>query len=548
MHTLDFEICLLTFLFSINLLFYLFLLFKKVNIFYYYKKGALTSKPYAFKNRSWELKSFETIDVLDSLGSNIKIDVRGDTIMRILPRSNININEEWITDKTRFSYDGLKSQRLQSPLLKNTINNFIEISWEKAFKEFYKNLPQQNFNVIKGNLAPYFFLKNKANKAILSNRIYSILGKLIDIEVVTILKELFNKLGTCNIVLGNDSNINIDWRSNYIFNSNLVNLEASDAILLINFNPELDLPLLNNRLRKAYLEKFTKIAIIGECTNLTYPCLNLGNNAEISLIDLAKGKNNFCKILKKAQNPKILISATILNRADSQTVLFLLNYISKKLDIKLDFINLFASEVGIYELGINKTFSLNESNYFIYNIGYDEKKLLLKKNCYIVYQGHHGDIGAESANLIFPSSTFIEKTSSFMNLEGKTQLTKFIFFPPGQAREDWTILKALSDFLDKNLYVYTNKLSLPYFNIKDIRKRFYYISSNLNLVESKNVVNLFNCNNKITLQESHCLNILLNTNFLPIFNNFYFTNSITRASTIMGKCSNFIYKDKNLNF
>nr|NP_044753.1 NADH dehydrogenase subunit 11 [Reclinomonas americana]O21241.1 RecName: Full=NADH-ubiquinone oxidoreductase 75 kDa subunit; AltName: Full=Complex I-75kD; Short=CI-75kD; AltName: Full=NADH dehydrogenase subunit 11 [Reclinomonas americana]AAD11868.1 NADH dehydrogenase subunit 11 [Reclinomonas americana] len=491
--------------------------------------GALTSKPYAFTARSWELQSTESIDVSDAIGSNIRIDVRGSEIMRILPRLNEDVNEEWISDKARFCYDGLKRQRLNNPIIKEN-GQYKTVTWEKAFNFILKNLQE---------------IQN-------SNRIVGVVGNLMDVESILLFKELLNKLGSSKIYLESSTPIlqlnddekedqilnNADFRNNYISNTPLAKIEESDLCLLIGTNIRLEAPLLNTRIRKRYLQGNYSVYSVGPTNNLTYNTENLGNDIS-TLLEISEGRHPFCKKLMKSKKPLIIIGTHVLQRTDGTSIIELVKTLFKYTQIKTSNWNGFnilhtsASSVGALDLGIGSTKRYSEKisnskieKHFIYLLGADEIRIENSKEHFIVYQGHHGDYGANIADVILPGSAYTEKTATYVNVEGRVQNTKSAFYAPGNAREDWKIIRALSEVLNKKL---------PYDSFEDIHTRFMSIAPHLlkvNAIEK----------NKIVIENSLPFKGLIkNIGFKPLFNNFYLTNAICRSSQTMAKCSS-IYK------
>lgn len=489
--------------------------------------GALTSKPYAFTARSWELQSTESIDVSDAVGSNIRIDVRGSEIMRILPRLNEDINEEWISDKTRFLYDGLKRQRLSNPIIKEN-GTYKTVSWEKAF------------SFIRDNISKY------------SNKV-GVVGNLVDAESILLFKELFNSLNTDKIYLeANTPAItftkqdqeqslfsNLSNRSEYLFNTTISGVEDSDLCLLVGVNTRLEAPMINLRLRKRVLQGGYKIASIGPKANLTYNIEDLGNNIEV-LLDICDGKHPFSKKLAKARKPMIIIGTSVINRPDGSSIIKYINKIASFSKIKegdwngFNLLHSAASTVGALDIGVGqKRIIINSSidgkeitNSFVYLLGSDEVKIQNPEKHFIIYQGHHGDYGANIADVILPGSAYTEKTATYVNTEGRTQCTKSVFYAPGNAREDWKILRALSEVIGN---------TLPYNSIEDIKRKFEQVAphflkpgiiSNINKYDTTSTTNT-------TVNRSEIKQLPIK----PLIDNFYLTNSITRASQTMAKCS-----------
>lgn len=462
--------------------------------------GALTSKPYAFSARSWELKSTESIDVLDALGSNIRIDVRGSEIMRILPRLNEDINEEWISDKTRFSYDGLKRQRLSKPMIKKE-GAFKAVSWKEAF-EWIKHLIKS------------------------SKTFSSFSGPLVDVESLTVLRDFSYSLGTDHIYSTSHNILSADLRESYVFNTKLSNIEESDLCLLVGSNPRLESPMLNVRLRRGVLSQNMKVYTIGSPCDLTYPSVHLGNSLQI-LKSICEGRHYLCQKLLKAKRPSIIVGDIVLSYSKIRVYL---DTLCKYVDLKTstwngtNILHATSSSVGTADLGIvSSSLAKNMKFDFSYLVGVDEVQdlsIIRKNSKYIVYQGHHGDAGALVADVILPGSAYTEKESTYINTEGKSQKTKMAFYPPGDSRDDWKVIRALSEFVGINL---------PYSNAEELKERILQLNPHH-----------LTGNQEFDLSISSFKNIdnISGIKVLPqAIDNFYMTDSITRASQIMAKCS-----------
>lgn len=492
--------------------------------------GALTSKPYAFTARSWELQSTESVDVCDATGSNIRIDVRGSEIMRILPRLNEDVNEEWISDKTRFLYDGLKRQRLSSPIIKDN-GSYKTVSWEKAFSFIRENLSKHTNKV-------------------------GIVGNLADAESTLLLKDLFSSLQSDKVYLEAHTPFlsltnqdkeqemfnSTNSREQYLFNTTIAGIEESDLCILVGSNTRLEAPIVNLRLRKRFLQGGYKIASIGPKVNLTYNVEDLGINIE-ALLDICDGKHAFNKKLEKARKPIIIVGTSILQRPDAPSILKYIQKLTKVSKIKEDGWNGFnilhhaASTVGALDLGVGykriivdgdaQGGTVNSS--FIYMLGADEVRIQNPEKHFIVYQGHHGDYGANIANVILPGSAYTEKTATYVNMEGRAQVAKSVFYAPGNAREDWKILRALSEVLGN---------VLPYDAIDDIRHKYedsvpHFVKTGTIAEKGTQIVPSV----AVDVDRSRIRKEAIK----PLINNFYLTNAITRASQTMAKCSK-LYK------
>ncbi|MDC0232181.1 NADH-quinone oxidoreductase subunit NuoG [Pelagibacteraceae bacterium] len=464
--------------------------------------GALTSKPYAFEARPWELKKTETIDVMDAVGSNIRVDTYGWEVKRILPRINEDINEEWISDKTRYACDGLLKQRIDTPYIREN-GQLKKTTWENAKKTLINKI-----------------------KSFDPNEVAGIVGDLSDLEMIYSFKSFFNSLGSNNLECRQDRiYINPEERINYIFNSSIKGIENSDLILLVGSNPRLEASILNARIRKAYQKNNTKIYSIGDPGDLTYPYEVIGSNTSIIKL-IAAGSHEISEKIKKSKKPMIIIGESALygeaGRYTFETIkkfLFTNNFIRNDWNA-LNVLTQQASRVGALDLGLysiakNDNFSFfdkleNGLFKFIYLLGADDINFK-KDDKFIVYQGSHGDKGAEIADIVLPGAAYTEKNGLFVNLEGKIQNAYKASYPPGDAREDWKIIKDLSKLLKK---------PEDYKDINELQKN---IKKNITI---KNNINLKNTESVEFIEKEISIK--------PI--DYYFTNSIARSSKTMNEC------------
>jgi len=465
--------------------------------------GALTSKPYAFEARPWDLKKTETIDVMDAVGSNIRVDTYGWEVKRVVPIINDDINEEWISDKTRYACDGLLKQRIDTPYIREK-GRLKKTSWEQALKILIEKLRLYQPDEIAG-----------------------MVGDLADLEMIYSFKSFFEKcLGSANLECREDKiYLNPKERMNYIFNSSINGIEKADIILLVGTNPRLEATILNARIRKAFIKNNLKIYSVGDPGDLTYPYENIGSDTSV-IRDIISGSHKISNKIKKAKRPLILIGNSAL-RGNSgkyifeslKTFLINNNFISKDWNA-LNILTQQASRVGAIDLGIysindKENFSFfnkleNDKFKFIYLLGADNFNFQ-KKDKFIVYQGSHGDKGAEIADIILPGAAYTEKNGLFINLEGKLQNAYKASYPPGEAREDWIIFKDLANKMKK---------PLGYSGINDLRDLIY---KNIKINSDKNLINSI----KTDFVEE---NILIK----PI--DYYHTNSIARSSKVMNEC------------
>jgi len=468
--------------------------------------GALTSKPYVFEARPWELKKTESIDVMDAIGSNIRVDTYGWEVKRILPRINEDINEEWISDKTRYACDGLLNQRLDTPYIKYN-GKFEKASWSEVF------------NIIKSKF------KN-ADK----DKVCGMSGDLVNMETLYIFKEFFNKtLGSYNVESRSDHTyLNPKKRENYLFNSTINGIEEADFILLIGSNPRYEATILNARIRKAYLQNKTKIISLNDVGDLTYPYDFLDGNIE-NIKKITEDNHEVSNLIKEAKKPLIIFGQSSLkNKSAKYIVESIKSFLEKNNKISdewnsLNIISENASTVGSFDLGLYKTVDGSnevlkdlENHIFeiVYLLGVDSLKFT-KKNEFIIYQGSHGDKGAEIADIILPGAAYTEQNGYFTNLEGKMQKAYKASYPPDEAKEDWLIINELAEAMNhRKLFNDKNELD----------------SSLLNQI------NLYIEKNK-SIKSSNVENLEFKQEILKVNNeDYYYSNAIARASKTMFEC------------
>ncbi|MEZ5877534.1 MAG: NADH-quinone oxidoreductase subunit NuoG [Tepidamorphaceae bacterium] len=405
--------------------------------------GALTSKPYAFTARPWELTKTESIDVMDGLGSNIRVDARGREVMRVMPRVNDEVNEEWIADKSRFIWDGLKTQRLDRPYVRKG-GKLQPASWPEAFAAVAEKV-----------------------KAAEPEKIGAIAGDIAACEEMFALKDLMGKLGSANIDCRQDGSA-FDpalGRASYLFNATLAGLEDADAILLVGSWPRWDATVLNARIRKHWLATGVEIGLIGsDNPDLTYPYSYLGAGAD-TLGELAEGKGAFAKVLKKAKKPAIIVGPGAYARSDSAAILALAAKLAESCGALSGDWNGFsvlhtaASRAGGLDLGlVPGKGGLDVAGMLkpgaldvLFLLGADEVDTDALDGTFKVYIGTHGDRGAHAADVILPGAAYTEKSGTYVNTEGRVQIANRANFPPGDAREDWAIMRALSDHVGQKL-------------------------------------------------------------------------------------------------
>ncbi|NXW70063.1 hypothetical protein DUI87_04355 [Hirundo rustica rustica] len=482
--------------------------------------GALTSKPYAFTARPWETRKVESIDVLDAVGSNIVVSTRTGEVMRILPRLHEDINEEWISDKTRFAYDGLKRQRLTQPMMKNEKGVFVYASWEDVLAR------------VAGVL-----------QAVEGKEIAAVVGGLVDAEALIALKDLLNRVNCdtlCTEEIFPTAGAGTDLRSNYLLNTKIAGVEEADVLLLVGTNPRFEAPLFNARIRKSWLHNDLQVALVGSPVNLTYTYEHLGESPQI-LQDIASGKHAFCKVLDQAKKPMVVVGSAALQRGDGAAIHAAVSTIAHNARAKsgagadwkvMNILHRVASQVAALDLGFKPGVEAIRKSppKVLYLLGADSGCIThqdLTKDCFIIYQGHHGDVGAPMADVILPGAAYTEKAATYVNTEGRAQQTRVAVTPPGMAREDWKIIRAVSELAG---------LTLPYENLDQIRKRLEEVSPNLVRYDDVEEANYFiQANELAKLVKQQLLADPLVPPQLTI-KDFYMTDSISRASQTMAKC------------
>jgi len=475
--------------------------------------GALTSKPYAFMARPWELRKTESIDVLDAVGSNIRIDSRSGEVLRVLPRVNEDVNEEWISDKTRFAIDGLKRQRLDRPYVRGADGKLAPASWGDAFAAVAKKL-----------------------LATQPTRIAAIAGDQADCEALTALKDLMTGLGTPHLDCRQDgAKLDPSCAAGWRFNSTIAGIDRADALLLIGTNPRWEAPIINARLRKRWLAGRFPVAAIGPQIDLTFKFDYLGAGPA-TLAELADGKLGFAETMKNAKAPMMIIGQGALARGDGAQVLALARRAAEALGVVKDGWNGFnvlhtaASRVGALELGfvpgpggrdVSGVLAGCESGEIeiVWLQDADEIDVTRLGKAFVIYQGHHGDRAAHRADVILPGAAYTEKNASYVNTEGRVQRARLANFPPGEAKEDWKILRALSEQLGKRL---------PYDTLAQLQQRMVAINA------------IFGRPDEVVPAawgDFGTPGAVETTPFKSPVANFHMTCAISRASETMAKCT-----------
>ncbi len=481
--------------------------------------GALTSKPYSFVARPWELRKTESIDVMDGLGSNIRVDSRGREVLRILPRNHDGVNEEWISDKTRAAVDGLKKKRLDRPYMRRG-GKLEEVSWYEAFNEIAARVAKAG-----------------------PKKIGAIAGDLCTVEEMFALKTLLDTLGSphrdCR-QLG----AKLDpafGRASYLFNSTIAGLDEASAVLLIGTNPRKEAAVLNTRLRKAWLQRRAKIALIGPAADLTFPHEWLGNTLKV-LDEVSREGSKIHKMLAEAERPAIIVGQSALAHRDGEAVLFKAAKLAAAVMAgkeasgwnAFNVLHSSAALVGGLDIGfVPGQNGLNLSGMLdgaaggeieiLYLLGADEFDVSRTGDAFVIYQGTHGDRGARIADIVLPGAAYTEKNGTYVNTEGRVQLGERAVFPPGDAREDWTIIRALSEHLG---------VKLPFDSLRDLRTALYQSYPHLavsDVIQPASFSQAFARRGDLPPLSDEALQSLVE--------DYYQTNPIARASGVMGELS-----------
>jgi NADH-quinone oxidoreductase subunit G len=474
--------------------------------------GALTAKPYAFAARPWELTKTESVDVMDALGSAIRIDSRGREVMRILPRVNDDVNEEWISDKTRQVVDGLKVQRLDEPYVRSG-GRLRPVSWNDAFRTIAA-----------------------AVKASSPERIGAIAGDLAAVEEIFALKDLMGRLGVVNLDARQDgAALDPKWgRASYLFNATLAGIERADALVIIGSNPRKEAAVLNARIRKRWRMGRFPIALIGEAADLTYPYEYLGAGAE-TLGDLRAGRHSFAERLRGVERPMLIVGQGALARSDGAAVLAQTARLAVESGMVEEGWNGFcvlhtaASRVGALDVGfVPGIGGLSAAEMVrpaaldvVFLVGADE--IEVAPGAFVVYIGTHGDRGVHRADVVLPGAAYPEKSGIFVNTEGRVQIANRATFPPGEAREDWAILRALSDVLGHRL---------PYDSLSALRAALMHAHPHLRQVDKPVPADTAGIRALATGAANPD-----KAPFQSAIGDFYLTNPIARASAVMAECS-----------
>jgi NADH-quinone oxidoreductase subunit G len=477
--------------------------------------GALTSRPYAFASRPWELKKTESIDVMDAVGSAIRVDSRQNAVLRVLPRLNEDVNEEWISDKTRHACDGLKVQRLDRPYVRRN-GKLEETSWADAL------------NVVASKM-----------KATAPEKIAALAGDMTCVESLFALKQLLTTLGIANMDCRQDgAMIDASNRASYLFNTTIAGIENADVLLLVGTNPRHEAAIINARIRKTWLKGKLKIYAIGEPVELTYGVEWLGNDPML-LKAIASGSHPLAQVFSSAERPMMIVGQGAVARYDGEDVLSAALMIANQCGFIKDgwngynMLHMAAGRVGALDVGFvpqkggMDIYGIMKAAHkwkveVIYLLGADEIDTQQLGNAFVIYQGHHGDRGAHRADVILPGCAYTEKNATYVNTEGRVQRTSQAVFAPGEAREDWKIIRALSEAVG-----YT----LPYNTLDELRAELFtavpHMAHEDRITTAAWQQSDSSAISRLKIQDS---------GFAYPVSNFYMTDSISRASRTMAQC------------
>ncbi len=475
--------------------------------------GALTSKPYAFVARPWELKKTDSIDVLDAVGSNIRVDARGTEVLRILPRTNEDVNEEWLADKSRFAVDGLMRRRLDGCWIRRD-GRLERASWQQAFE------------AIAGRL-----------KAHAPERIGAVAGNLADAESMVALQDMFAGFGSRNLDCRQDGAAADPARRDfYTFNTTIAGLEEADALLIVGSNPRHEAPLINARIRKRWLAARLPVAAIGPAADLTYPVQWIGETPA-ELAALLDGSHAFAEVLRGAGKPAIIVGQGALARPDGTSILAACWKLAAATGMLkpewhgFNVLHTAAARVAALDLGFlpgegghDLGSMLGGGVELLWLLGADEFDMgTIARDTFVVYQGSHGDHGAARADVILPGAAYTEKDGTYVNTEGRVQRANLVVYPPGDAREDWKIIRALSGFMGR---------PLAYDDLAGVRARLEQVNPVFGRVD---LLPRFGCSD--ASGPSGDITAIADAPFSPFVATYYQTDPISRASPTMEECT-----------
>mmetsp|Transcript_426 Transcript_426/g.599 ORF Transcript_426/g.599 Transcript_426/m.599 type:complete len:523 (-) Transcript_426:188-1756(-) len=482
--------------------------------------GALNNLPYSFQARPWELKSNYTIDAMDAMGANIDAHTRGSDLLRILPRINEEVNEEWISDKSRHAFDGLKKQRLTVPMSRKADGTYGELDWQEAMQAAAQKLSSVRGEEIQGVIGPFQ-----------------------DVESIVAFKDLLNRLNCDNLdVRSNQAGLNADFRSQYLMNSRIVGIDETDLLIFVGTNPKTENPVLNARIKKSVQVNGLDVAVIGPANNLSYEYTHLGNTLQ-TLQELADGTHPFCERLAQAELPMIVVGNETLAREDGQAIQNLINDLASKTNLineaegwnGVNILHTEASRVGALDLGVVPRTDVDANAKVVFLLGADNfRHEDIPEDAYVIYMGTSGDEGVYYADLILPTSSYLERNGTYVNMDGRVQQTRATITPPGFARDDWMVLRALSEELG---------IPLPYDSLDEVRTRLAELAPHLVRYDHIEPGSF----DRVSLMDSGDRK-LSKALLSDAVDNFYMTDPISRNSHIMARCTRELNPAKQTNF
>lgn len=517
--------------------------------------GALTSMPYAFTARPWELKDFESVDVMDGVGTNIQVSTRGPHVMRIIPRLNEDVNEIWLADKGRFSYDGLKRQRLDTPMIRPRyylpeIMNYkrTEIGQQRQESELKEASKNGDHAVPVGWDQVLLGLRHHL-KGVRGKDIYAVAGDTACVESMTLLRDLMHRLGSPNLLNHADGvHLDADVRALYAWENGIASIDEADAILVVGSNPRMEAALVAARMRKVNKQNDTPVFMLGPKVDLAMEQTYLGDDSAI-LAQLAQGKapKRLQKAFDAAERPLVLVGLNAYSHQNSRGIMKSLDAMKEKFPNLVNeewngvgVLHTTAARVGAQDIGFvpgpNSDADLSKAK-VVYLLNADDPAVIAKipKDAFVIYQGHHGDNGAGRADVILPGAAYTEKSGTYVNMEGRPQRTIPATSTPGEARPDWTIIRALSEVLEAGE-------ALPVNTLDEVRERMYRIAPHL---EHADV--LQQCSFR---QASHAAGGALlkegkDGGFSKLYKDYFLTNPIARSSRTMARSSKELHASRN---
>lgn len=462
--------------------------------------GALTSKPYAFVARPWELRHVDSIDVLDAVGANVRVDVRGNEIMRILPRFNNSVNEEWLADKGRYAHDAVRNNRIDVPYIRSK-NKLVQSTWKDVFNKIKQ------------------ILINPSDFGI-------ILGKELDLQTAIAAKDLMARLGSDNLYIeGVENTPSLNLKTNYLLNSTIEGLENSTVCLLVGVDPKKEAPLLNARLRKTFLKGNLIVANVGTSVNLTYPTIQLGDSLE-TVHMILEGRHPFCQLFSNRKNPIVILGSQFVTDQKYASIINGFKQLKKHVSFNLNVLHKDSGLAGLLSIGFTSTRRKELTNLkIIMAIGVKDMSRSQFNDSFVIYQGAHGSSLALESDIVLPGITYLEKEGLYVNTEGRPQETKLVVTSPKESRSDWKIIRALSESLG---------YSLPYNTQTEINERLVEIDP------SFGYPGVLNNDSSIDLTE---MSIRFNAEKISSqVTNYYLDSCFSQHSKTMRECSKQLLK------